>query len=85
MNSYQLGNGWKGALQYFTFGPSTIKPDNWKVYKSIMGVSPSTLTMDMTKFALMLTDQRGDYASIPTLDAVMKLAHFTVPDFHHAG
>ena len=85
MNSYQLGNGWKGALQYFTFGPSTIKPDNWKVYKSIIGVSPSTLTMDMMKFALMLTDQRGDYASVPTLDAVMKLAHFTVPDFYHAG
>ena len=84
MNSYQLGNGWKGDMQNFSYGPGRVSRNNWKIYSSLIGASPPNLTCDLTKFALSLTRVAGDRGSIPELSSVIDLAHFTMRDFYPA-
>jgi hypothetical protein len=77
MNSYALGNGWKGTMQHFTGGPNAMRGEVWRACRMLVGVCPPILTMDLTRHAVLLSQQRQGMASIPTLEQVMWAARST--------
>ena len=76
MNSYALGNGWKGTLQHFNYGPKPMRQHTWRACRALVGVAPPSLTMDLTAYAVELCEVKGAQIMIPSLQSVMDLAFF---------
>jgi len=82
LNSRNKNVGWKGDLQSFTFGPYQLGKKTWRAASRLVGVSPPTLTCDLTFLAATLTEIKGDQVRRPQWMHVLELNHVTIPGFY---
>jgi len=82
LNSRHKNAVWKGALQSVTFGPYQLSSKVWRAAYSLVGVSPPTLTADLTLCAAILTEIVGDRARRPHRDHVLQIANMSIPGFY---